>query len=484
MRVNKSIFSVLFLLISTHFFIFHLLNFEPHFYNHTDGGENLVAAFTLYKYNTYSINLEPHAGYKREPLYPFLMSLIFRGVSFFSPQTYEQFPGFDAPAFNYLKFINVLLLFFTGFCAYSFLKDRFKNSFLPLFAFTSILYSGSLLYSSKQFLTEILASLLILLISFPYLSNWMTRSRKFFFFWGLATTALVFTKAVYLYLMFPVMAYWLFIYFKSRDKNFLIKGLIYFSIVFICASAWMTRNYFLGGGFEMTGRKDEMLYNRAIYNEMRPQEYPFTYILWTPGLRKFFLNDQNKENWERLWNWRGNDEVFLLAYAYVDGVVRKQYPVLPNGSFPLESVKKVEKEAWEKILSNPIGHGKMFLAFIYRSLYPEDGTGLEYFGIKIPREPDYDKRGDVLFLGLLNNIPYWIGFLWLLFLFLKKRSYQNLGFFLCPLYLVTILSLVGFSHFRFIYPLIPILSVGLAIFIGVKFKNSSLESILEPKVSS
>jgi hypothetical protein len=452
-------------LVSIHFFLYNFLTFEPNFYNHSDGGENLVGAYTIAKHNTYSINLEPYAGYKREPLYPFLISIPMRVINEVSPSTLENF-SFDLPAFNYLKIINFVFLFLIGVIAYRFVNKKTKNDYLSLFCFCSIIYSGSFLYSAKQFLSEIPAALVILIFSIQYLDNWTEKGRKFFVLWAFGLSALIFMKAAFMYALVPIGLYWIFIYQKNKSKILLKNMMAFYLIVMTLVGLWLVRNYNLGAGFAMAGRKDEMLYNRAIYNTVRDDEYPYTYILWTPGLRKFFLNEDNKKSWERLWNWRGNDEVFMLGYEYVDGVVRKQYPVLPNGSFPKESIDIIERNAWLKIKENLYGHARITVAFLYRSLFPEDGTGLEYFGFNLPREPDFDKRVDSLFLGIISNIPYWIGFFGLLIMTIIDKKISQLGFFIFPIYLASLLSLVGFSHFRFLQPMIPILSVSLALFLN------------------
>ncbi len=377
----------------------------------------------------------------------------------------------DLPAFNKLKIINIFLIFLTALYASMIIQRETNSSICSLIGYSTIIYSGAFLYSSKQFLSEIPVSLLLLIFSAQFFKNWTEKGTFFYVRWAMCMVGIIFMKAAFLYALLPLFLYFFFIFLQNKNFVFLKKIIIFNIVVLLLSSLWMARNYSLGAGFVMAGRKDEMLYNRAIYDTIRKDEYPFTYILWTPGLRKFFLTEKNKSSWERLWNWRGNDEVFLLAYDFVDGVVRKQYPVLPNGSFPRISSEIIEADAWIKIKENIPMHLKISLAFLYRSLFPEDGSGLEYFGIKPDREPDYDKRVDSLILGIICNIPFWVAFFYLLIFNFFQKNYKKIGFFIFPIYLAILLSLIGFSHFRFMYPMIPILCTCFSLVLNSQMKK-------------
>jgi hypothetical protein len=455
-RENK-IVSIFVFVISVHFLIFNLKIWDPVAANHTDGGENLVSAITLYKYNTFSINMEPHAGYKREPLYPFLISLIMRVSEVFSPEIWKDvIRDYGSSAVNRMKFINFALLLITALLSFIVVYKLTNKAILGLLNFAFIIYSGCYIASMHQFLTEVPAALLILLVSTPFLFHWKKATVKVYFVWGGFFALLILTKAAFLHLVIPICFYFLLVLGRSKDS--LRRIAFFLTPLLILVGGWMLRTYVQVGTFELAGRKDEFIYIRSEYNQMTDQEHKFAYVAWTPGLKKYFLDEAGSDQWSRLISRRGNDEVLLKAYDHMMERV-KGVTVEPHGSIAPHLSEMLTKEAFERIGSNWTGHFKMMFSFFYRSLFINDGTGLEYFGIKVSREPDYDARGDWLAYNILANIPYWICFFGILVYFCLKKKWEKIGFFLPTLYLLFALCAIGFSHHRYVQPLVPILMI-------------------------
>lgn len=444
------------------FMMIHLHLYDQKKENVTDGGENIVGAYTIAKYNTYSINLDPHPASKREPFYPFLMgmvikarNLVFHHANDFREQSIEKI--------NRLKIINMVILFSTSVLAFWFIKRYTKKYWLAVYALFSLIFSAALAENAHSFFTEVIGGFFILavgLLLFYYPDN--IRDRRFYAWLGLAVSLLTLTKAIYLYLIPIVCVYMVAVHYiknMALNKSFFKNMLVFITCVAVLVGGWMMRNHHYFGKYFVAGRKAENMLIRAEYDKVTKKEYPYLYAVYMPGLSKYFLHEEDKPNWTRLINTLGNDQILLDTYWVRMAYYFKGKTVNPSGTYDEADYDKVEAIAKREILSNPVAHLKLTLAFLYRSIFIEDGAGLEYLGIKLPHENNFDRRVDSVFLAIAVNAPVWLSFFYVVFGSIRRRNGALIGLILIPSFTVLIYSVAAFSHPRYMMPLIPIMTV-------------------------
>jgi hypothetical protein len=457
---NKKLWIIFFSLTSVFLFL-HIHLYEPKQENQFDAAENLVSAFTIAKANTYSINLDPQPTAKREPFFPLLVGLVIKIKSIFISGA-DNLNLQKIETINKLKLINVFILFMTIVLACSFIYRYTKNYFLVTYCGLTLIFSAALAGSAHSFLSEVLTgflslSMAIMLYSFPKYGN----NKFYYLFLGILLSALVLTKAMFLYFIPIILAYFVLMIFKTGktlNKKMVQNIVLFMTCLAVIVGGWMLRNYIDFNRFFVAERR-EVLNVRAEYDYLSSAEYPYLYAVWAPGLSKYFLTEDTKKDWTRLVNRLGNDQVILdtIQIEYMNFFRDKK--MNPNGSYNQSDYIEHERRALKRIKANPIGHLKLTLAFIYRFLFIEDGAGLEYLGFKLPHEDNYDKRIDSFSLALLVNVPVWLCFLYSVLCVIRKKDFALLGLLLIPSYVILAYSFLAFSHPRYVIPLIPIFAI-------------------------
>lgn len=442
----------------------------------SDSQENLAGAYNIAKYNTYAVNTldnRPHPTATREPLFPLMVGLVIKMKNIFADrehnihnkpiETIYHLEIEPARTINKLTLINIALLLVTIVSSAIFVRRLTQNYFLVFYTAITLIFSASLAVGAHGFLTEILAALLINIISILFYNyKELSHERKYWIYLGMAISALVLTKAIFLYFIPLVFVYLISLNFqslKNREQPYSKNFLIFLSCIAVIVGGWMLRNYIDLGRFYIADRKAQTLMYRAEYDYLSSKEYPYTYAIWAPGLSRHFLSKDSEKDWARLVNRRGNDQIILDAYFNIFMEYFKDKKLELNGVYPQADLMKLEKISIHKIMANPVGHLKLSLAFLWRSLFIEDGTGLRYLGIKLPYEDNADQRVDSFPMAIFINLPFWLGFFYVMFISIRKRDAASLGLILIPAYTILVYSFLGFSHPRYMSMLIPMLTV-------------------------
>ena len=216
LKTSFLIISIIFIVI---FSLLHMNLYESKKENLYDAGENLVGAHTIAKFNTFSLNWDPHPSAKREPIYPFFLGMIIKAKSIFI-QDADDIVLQDIEEVNTLKIFNMIILFLTIYLVGAFVIIHTKNLFLSAYAIASLVFSASLAESAHTFLSEVISSFFILTTSILlYLYGRYSNKIWYYFLLGLIVSSLVLTKAFYLYFIPIIIFYMIFIKFDEIRLN-------------------------------------------------------------------------------------------------------------------------------------------------------------------------------------------------------------------------------------------------------------------------
>ena len=448
------------------------------FQNLWDSGENLVGAYTIATRGIYSINLEdPQPTTRREPLYPLVLAGFWKMLGAIDSNG-VQF-SWTGKNVDHLKFLNVAILACITVISAHFVFRQTGRPLLSLIAAGLLLFNGPLIESAHTLLTEVPAALILLLISiviFRYLertrnANWITAMGI-----GVLCGALFFIKTVYLLMIPLVMLLLLFPgppEFRQRFRASLIVGMC--AIVLLVP--WFVRNYFVCGNVFPADRSAEMTITRALYDAMSPEEYRLLFVVWTPGAGKFLLPKDNPSAWQRTIG-GGYDGINREAYARIIDPYFGQYDALPNASYEQSVYLRLQQQGLQQIANNISGYLRLSVAFVYRSLFIDDGRALRMIGFAMAKENGgYGEMADCLSCALLFNLPEWAMFFFLISVAIVRRRWALLGLVLPVAYTVFSYSFLAFSTPRYIQPVVPSLVIILAL--GIDIVLSRLELRLD-----
>lgn len=469
---NKLLIATIFATIAFVFLHVHL--YDPEQQYGSDSQENLAGAYNIAKYNTYAVNTldgRVHATATREPLFPLMVGLIIKARNLFADKEHNLKNKSGALIYhlqiesihriNKLTIFNIFLLYVTIFLAAGFVWNRTQNYWFVIYILSTLIFSASLAIGAHGFLTEILASLLITSISILfYLAKDIFHYRKYCILLGLLLSGLVLTKALFLYFLPFSLGYLIILNYQDLKEKTNLKNLyLLIGCLLLIVGGWMLRNFIDFGRFYIADRKAQTLIVRAEYDSLTNKEYPFTYAIWAPGLSKYFLTPETEDNWKRLINIKGNDQIILDAFNKMFSVYLKDKKLNLNGVYDQSDLMQIEKLSINDIVHHKISHVKLTLAFLWRSYFIEDGSGLRYLGLHLPYEANADMRVDNFPLAFIVNLPLWFGFFYLIYIAYREKDLSNIGLVLIPFFTVLAYSTLGFSHPRYMSPLIPVLTI-------------------------
>ncbi len=475
--VTEKKYPLFIIIASLVFVVLHLCLYEPHQRQTSDSLENLAGAYNIALYNTYGVDTlddHPHPSTAREPLYPLIVGLVMKVRNIFANPRYDirNKPSQDiinlrlqpTHAMNRLIAINVAFLYATIFLSGFFIYKMTRRFSFVFYTVMTLIFSAALAVGAQGFLTEILAAMLCMIISIllyyskeAFNKNWKLRM-------GLAVSlsALVLVKALFLYFIPIIMTYLIILHwrgFSFFEKGFMKNFILFSSLIVVLAGAWMLRNFIDFGRFFISERKAQTLIVRANYDLISSKEYPYLYAIWTPGLSKYFLKKDSEQNWKRLVNLKGNDQIIIDSFEEDFHPFLKTKKMNLNGLYDQDVYRFLEKKYLTIILAHPWEHLKLTLAFLYRCFYIEDGSGLKYLGIPLTYEANADKRVDSFPLAVMANLPLWFGFFYILLMGIRRKDPAFLSLTLIPGFTVLAYSICAISHPRYLSINIPLLTV-------------------------
>ena len=251
-----------------------------------DSRENLNIAYNIYydQSFSYSINYdEINKTNFREPLYPFIISILITVLPF-ELNTFNELLG----NVKYLKLINIFFLFILSLIFLLISKDLKINEWVERASILLILF-GIYFSSINTFLTEVLAAIFLLLHSYFYFKFHTNKQVFFLLISSFALILLIFTKSVFYYwaIIYFIINIYFIIIFKIKLKKLLI-----YLLIFSLPLVWQYRNYNVFNSFEFSSKERSILAlsTRVSLSKLTFKEYFFSYVYYNPFLKTIFVD--------------------------------------------------------------------------------------------------------------------------------------------------------------------------------------------------
>jgi len=359
-------------------FLIFQLNFIDSTLKPGDGLENLKYATNLSKFNKYTLDINEKESNLREPLYPILLSLNISLVDFFFKNQSDDFK------YKNYKILNILILLFLGILTYNYSNHLIKSYIVSNLCFLFICF-GHLFSQTNVFLSESLASIFLLCISF-YTLKVVTKKISFKYFFliftliGLASYCKsIFVILVYFYL--PILIYYSF---KLKNKKILI---LFFLPYFLLTPLYLWNfSKFKTITLGTENRSSWILAIRSYYLTINSKEYYYSFLYNNPILKKKFLNQNiiiNKDV-ERIdeINHKYNFYNYGLTYM-LNGKKIDEKIFVSNVDFyknySLEEKNLIKKESIKNIIKQPIRHLFVSFLMLYKGSSFNDVNSIYYY---------------------------------------------------------------------------------------------------------
>jgi len=289
----------------------------------------------------------------------------------------------------YLKIINIILLMTCALISAYFIYRYTNNFIIPILGFLMISLSARLGIFAVSFYNEVLASLLIVLVSIALYKlvkeGFNTKTSLFF---CLSLGILILTKAIFYYFLFlcPIFlfVYWTII--GESFRNSIIRLFIIFGLTYLIVGPWIIRNYIQLGTLSISGRSGLVLTQRANLNDLIFEDYTGSIIYYSRTIkwvRKNFESRLDPVFYEKLKKNKYKED----AYSY-KGKIHREYDLSgPKLNHYLLSKAK------ERILKNPLEHVMAIIPISIRGVFTEYGYGFN---------PRVKKSGDTFGMMFLN----------------------------------------------------------------------------------
>ena len=426
-----------------------------------DGLENLNYASNLSEYKKYTLDIKENESNLREPLYPILLSINIYLVENFHADGDQKYK------IKLYKIINILLLLLLGVLAYQFSKKILKSEIFANLCFF-ILCFGHFFSQTNVFLSESLASIFLLIISF-YSFKAMTSKTKFryFIYIFMSIGIASYCKSIFITLAYFYLPIIIYLFLKNKNK----KLLILFFIPYVILGPLYIWNYnkFDRITLGTENRSSWILAIRSYYLTINNKEYLYSYIYNNPFLKKKFLSEKkiNNENLNRIDEINHKYNFYNYGISYMlndmkvdDGKYVSIYEFYRNYSF--DDKTKIKNDSIKHIINNPFKHLMVSVLMLYKSISFNDVNSIYYFS--------KDKNIFVksyFYLHLLIGNFYIPIFLILSLYSAIKRS--RIFFFLLPSnILICLYSLLTFYVPRYNLVLLPIILIIILYFLKNK----------------
>ena len=263
-----------------------------------DARHNLAMAYNNFQYGVISDlsadSPEIFPTYRREPLYPILLSGVLKAIADPQTTTHDCLTKPEPACVSLqlkLQWFNLLLLLALTLATFLAGRVILGDNFAPYLASLLVGLSPGLTDAVGNFYTELIAALpLLILATCLYLTVTRRRWQPYAIAAGLAFAALMLTKAVFFYLgLFLGLAFIVYSWQKRSWQPLKALAIILF-VAYSITGLWMTRNYLNFGVAKISGRGGEVLAIRAKFSEMSWSEYRASWFVFTPGYGKPILN--------------------------------------------------------------------------------------------------------------------------------------------------------------------------------------------------
>ena len=258
-----------------------------------------------------------------------------------------------------------------------------------LLAYPGFLMAGqnaTLLASADSFYTEIHAATLMVAVAALSWVTITTRRLGYAALLGLALSALVLTKVVFVYLWIPIALTLAMGDLLRRRIGWTTAGLVGALLVAqgIPVVGWMARNYLAAEDFSIVAawRSADVLNQRVFLNGMRHDEWVAGFSYYLPQeLADRSLTGVPRESFERFEGQRpdGFRQVALASFGNrLDELGRDENPAVA-GLDELDRLRwlndLVARETRRRLLADPVRHLKVSLLLAWRGVFVEEGLG-------------------------------------------------------------------------------------------------------------
>ena len=289
-KSQKTLFSINFkevILVNLLIFILAFISFlSIKTYNITDDSEeNFRISYNLIETGIYSIDGNKSTDL-REPI-PNIINAIYLKCFIKIPEN-ENISTILKNS-NYIKkilFINIIyvlmILFSVWLLSYKLIKSFLYSCCIVLLSWFCFLQHDMYL---NHLLTELPASLFLLLFVLSSLYLFEKRNLLYAIITGFLFGILCLTKSSYFYVSIVSIPIYIMVYFFQKgalQKNGL-KISIYLVLSFLFTlSPWILRNYLVLNKMELSSRGDTVLLTRAVKNTMTNEEYKGSFYVYAP----------------------------------------------------------------------------------------------------------------------------------------------------------------------------------------------------------
>lgn len=254
-----------------------------------DARQNLQAAYNLNKWGVFSKNgfsERPSPDNYREPLPPLVTAafITLLGEGACLKGDCAEF-GFNARA---IKKINILwaflVLLISALLAYRITGSRSWTIAALVLIYVCFLRNPAYIDSLY---TEIPAAACMLMSALLLMMSLFKSGKRLYFPAGIILGCLVLTKAVFLYILFPLVVVTAVVAVTTRGATLpghWLKNILMLSLgALITITPWIVRNTIHFGNVQISSRGGLALYTRALINQMDPYEYAASFHYWGPG---------------------------------------------------------------------------------------------------------------------------------------------------------------------------------------------------------
>ena len=371
--INKKI-----LIIQVFLFLILQFNYIDSSLKPGDGIENLNYAQNISKYKKYTLDIEKNESNYREPLYPLLLSINIHIVDNLFSKADNDFKV------KLYKITNVLFLLILGLISFNYSSKICNSKFIPNFIFFLLCF-GHFFPQTNVFLSESLASIFLLMISFYSFKLYSSNIKfKYLLYIFLLIGIGSYCKSIFILLNYFYLPILIYCFIKTKNK----KIIILFFVPYIILSPLYLWNYnkFDKITLGTENRSSWILAIRSYYLTINTKEYMYSFVYNNPVLKHFFLDSKkiNSENISRI------DEINDKYNFYNYGVsyMLNGKKILDNNyvsnldfyrNYDFELKNKIKSESIKNIVQNPFKHLSVSLLMLYKSSSFNDVNSIYYF---------------------------------------------------------------------------------------------------------
>lgn len=341
-----------------------------------DSPQNLTIAWNISQHGVYSSEIAGHGvasapDHRREPTYPALLAM---AMAVAAPDGADvgcllsAEPG-CAAALPRLALVNVALLLGVAWSAAWAAHLVIGRRWAVLAAFALAGFSTTFLSDVDQFVNELVAAPLVVLVSAgSYHVAARARPGRPAAATGVALGALMLTKALWFYLAVPVLVAAALLWWRRRLAAPALAGLgVVVLVAYAVAAPWVVRNAVVAGSVAPAGGDAQILALRAEKATMTWPEYAAAYLVYTPVVGLPLLERVvDDEHWRR------------VPRANEDSYFRRARGLAAGGEVParagdLRDPAAVRQASLEIIADRPVMSAALTPLFAWRSAFVEVG---------------------------------------------------------------------------------------------------------------